>query len=169
MFSSKTRLCIEILVVLGGAPQGARVTTQMLAARLSSSVSHMETLLRWLREAGFVRSVRGPGGGYALTRPVDRLNVWEVIEGLCAVAGLEPPGPAPEGLSAGLENALQAWLQDQLSRRTLDEFVRQDALWDLPVPTVRSGMGLRPLPERWRPAAPNSVFQWSAFVHGAQT
>lgn len=39
----------------------------------------LEAILRQLRQAGFVDSVRGKEGGYILVRPADDLSVGEVI------------------------------------------------------------------------------------------
>ena len=86
MFSKRTQLCIDVLVTIGSAPQGVLVNTQALAEKMSISISHIESILRLLREGGFVRSVRGPGGGYFMTRHPDQISVWAVVS---AVGGLE--------------------------------------------------------------------------------
>jgi Rrf2 family protein len=51
-----------------------------IAARQGIPESYLEQLLTTMRRAGFIRSVRGPQGGHALTRDPQELPVSEVIE-----------------------------------------------------------------------------------------
>ncbi len=53
-----------------------------IAARQRIPESYLEQLLTTLRRAGFIRSVRGPGGGHALVRNPGDVRVSEVIEAL---------------------------------------------------------------------------------------
>ena len=56
----------------------------VLAENQSLSRKYLHTLLTTLKSAGLVRSVRGPGGGFVLSRPPARIKLREV---LCAVEG----------------------------------------------------------------------------------
>ena len=53
-----------------------------IAARQSIPESYLEQLLTTLRRAGFIRSVRGPQGGHALSRDPETIPVSEVIVAL---------------------------------------------------------------------------------------
>jgi Rrf2 family protein len=46
------------------------------------STSYVAKLMRILRQRGFVRSVRGQVGGYALARPAEKIIVGEVLAAL---------------------------------------------------------------------------------------
>ncbi|MDX2270204.1 MAG: Rrf2 family transcriptional regulator [Bryobacter sp.] len=46
------------------------------------SVPNVAKLMRLLRLAGFVRSVRGQAGGYSLARPANQIQVSSVLEAL---------------------------------------------------------------------------------------
>jgi Rrf2 family transcriptional regulator, iron-sulfur cluster assembly transcription factor len=46
------------------------------------SASYVAKLMRILRQNGFVKSVRGQVGGYALARPADKIIVGEVLAAL---------------------------------------------------------------------------------------
>ncbi len=50
-----------------------------VAERQNLSLSYLEQLFARLRRQGLVRSSRGPGGGYELSRPADEISVAEVI------------------------------------------------------------------------------------------
>lgn len=51
-----------------------------ISQRQDISLSYLEQLFCALRRQGLVRSVRGPGGGYNLSRAASEISVAEVIE-----------------------------------------------------------------------------------------
>ncbi|MBP0445238.1 Rrf2 family transcriptional regulator [Roseomonas sp. SSH11] len=59
---------------------GAPVALAEIAGAQGLSVAYLEQLFARLRRAGLVRSARGPGGGYRLTRPASAISVAEVVE-----------------------------------------------------------------------------------------
>ena len=50
-----------------------------IAERQDISLSYLEQLFAKLRRGGLVTSVRGPGGGYRLSRPSDQLRIADII------------------------------------------------------------------------------------------
>lgn len=46
---------------------------------LDISISYLEQLFSYLRKAGFVVGVRGPGGGYRLDRPASEITVADIV------------------------------------------------------------------------------------------
>lgn len=51
-----------------------------IAAREGISVKYLEQLIIPLKQANFIKSVRGPKGGHMLTRPPERITVGEVVK-----------------------------------------------------------------------------------------
>ena len=51
-----------------------------ISNRQSISLSYLEQLFSRLRQSGLVCSVRGPGGGYHLGRPSERIFVAQIID-----------------------------------------------------------------------------------------
>ncbi len=97
---------------------------------------YLEQLLLALRRAALVRSYRGPGGGYTLTRPPGAISLADVV------AALEGPFVPPE---EGLHDAENADA-DPLSCPIRDA-------WHLATATMRrilDGMTLEVLVERQR-------------------
>lgn len=167
MFSKKIQLCVEVLVTLGSAPSNELVTSHALAKRLALSVSHIETIMKLLRQADLVRSVRGPGGGFCLTRDAHAITVRSVINSVeLAGEALVRPGAGGAQIRM-LEASLEKAAMDYLATRTIGEFVRPDPGWDAQDPTPASRWGFGPVPERLLPQAPNSVFQLSDFLTSA--
>jgi len=50
-----------------------------IAARQEISLAYLEQLFARLRRAGLVKSVRGPGGGYRLARPLAETNIADIV------------------------------------------------------------------------------------------
>lgn len=55
------------------------VSVQSISGRQNISESYLEQLVRKLRTAGLIKSVRGAGGGYRLARPAADISVGDVL------------------------------------------------------------------------------------------
>jgi Rrf2 family iron-sulfur cluster assembly transcriptional regulator len=64
----------------GGDPGKGQVSLAEIAAAQHLSLAYLEQLFGPLRRAGLVASARGPGGGYRLARPADRISVSEIVD-----------------------------------------------------------------------------------------
>lgn len=60
-------------------PDAKPVTLAGISERQSISLSYLEQLFSRLRRQGLVSSVRGPGGGYKLAKPVAQISVSAII------------------------------------------------------------------------------------------
>lgn len=58
------------------------VSIQSIAGRQNISDSYLEQLVRKLKKAGLVISVRGAQGGYKLAKPADEISVGDVLRAL---------------------------------------------------------------------------------------
>lgn len=164
MISKKTQLCINILVTMASAPPSRAVNVQTLSDRLHVSVSHLESVMRVLRDADLVRAARGPGGGYYLTTDPAQLSVWEVVQRVNPALATTPDASPQHTPIAGLEAAIHAAFADFLSKQTIGDFAQNSECSEHPSGSGTPGFRLRPLPVSVRPMAPNSVFQLSAFT-----
>ena len=63
----------------GEGGEGRAVSLAEIAARQEISLSYLEQLFARLRRAGLVNSVRGPGGGYRLSRPARDTAVADIV------------------------------------------------------------------------------------------
>ncbi len=102
------RLMLDIALHGGGEP----VPLRDAAARQGISDKYLEQIVTPLGRAGLVRSVRGAGGGYLLTRPVADYTVGEILrplEGsLAPVTCVDDPGCCDRADSCV---ALEVWEQ----------------------------------------------------------
>lgn len=74
-----TDFSIRVLIYLGLNPE-RRCTIQEIAEGYGISRNHLMKVVQQLAQAGYVESTRGSGGGLKLGRPVDKINLGEVIK-----------------------------------------------------------------------------------------
>lgn len=77
--STKGRYAVMAMVDLASHPGGSPVALADIAERQEISLSYLEQLFGKLRKGGLVKSVRGPGGGYLLSRGPDQLRISDII------------------------------------------------------------------------------------------
>jgi Rrf2 family protein len=77
--NKKNKLALVSLVFMATNPE-KRVRVQDLSETQKISTTHfLGQIFRNLRQAGIVKSVRGPGGGYELARPTNEITVNDVL------------------------------------------------------------------------------------------
>lgn len=77
--TTKGRFAVTAMVDLAIHSDGAPVTLAGVSERQLISLSYLEQLFGRLRRHGLVESVRGPGGGYCISRSLDKISVAEII------------------------------------------------------------------------------------------
>lgn len=157
MISSKTYFAIEVCVFLASQPRERYVTTHELARQLGLSVSHVENILKRLREHQLVCAMKGPGGGYTLQADVSLVSMWDIASVFETTLG---DADAPEAAQvADYELGLEQIVKTTLCEHTLADFA--DVAAQTPVRyTPESGrFKLKPMAPAFVPKAPNSVFQ----------
>ena len=77
--TTKGRFAVTAMVDLAMSGGERPVTLGDISERQKISLSYLEQLFGKLRRKELVSSVRGPGGGYRLTRPTRDLSVGEII------------------------------------------------------------------------------------------
>ena len=65
--STKGRYALRIMLDLALMDSGKPVRVKEIAERQEISEKYMEQIISVLNKAGYVRSIRGPQGGYFLT------------------------------------------------------------------------------------------------------
>lgn len=76
---TKGRYAVMALVDLVETSSGEPKTLADIAASQSISLSYLEQLFAKMRKRGVVTSVRGPGGGYKLTKPANLTRLSDII------------------------------------------------------------------------------------------
>lgn len=77
--STKGRYAVMAMVDLASHSSGNPVALADIAERQEISLSYLEQLFGKLRKGGLVKSVRGPGGGYLLSRTAQQMRISDII------------------------------------------------------------------------------------------
>jgi Rrf2 family iron-sulfur cluster assembly transcriptional regulator len=77
--TTKGRYAVTALLDIALHRDAGPVSVVDVAARQGISPAYLEQLFGKLKRAGLLTSVRGPGGGYRLTRALDDINVSDII------------------------------------------------------------------------------------------
>ncbi len=85
--STKGRYAVTAIVDIAQHSRGNPVALNEIAQRQEISLSYLEQLFSKLRRAGLVKSVRGPGGGYMLSRDGDEIRISDIVLAVDTVFG----------------------------------------------------------------------------------
>jgi Rrf2 family protein len=125
--SHKVDYGVRAMVALAKADAvrpGVPTKRELLAAGEGIPGKFLDDILRLLRNAGLVRSHRGPDGGWTLGRPAASTTVADVIrvlEGpLASVRGIRPDQLPGEGVA---EPFVSLWVAVRVSLRSVLEDV----------------------------------------------
>lgn len=77
--TTKGRYAVTAMLDLAFHSTKSPVTLTDIATRQTISLSYLEQLFARLRRAGMVTGIRGPGGGYKLSRQAEEINVADII------------------------------------------------------------------------------------------
>lgn len=77
--TTKGRFAVTAMLDLALHSEKGPVALASISERQKISLSYLEQLFGKLRRHTLVSSVRGPGGGYNLGKPVDKLSVADII------------------------------------------------------------------------------------------
>ena len=77
--TTKGRFAVTAMVDLSMRQTRGPVTLAAISERQHISLSYLEQLFGKLRRAKLVNSVRGPGGGYCLAKPIAGITVADII------------------------------------------------------------------------------------------
>lgn len=78
-FSAQEEYGLRCLLHLGRLDDGTSRTIPQISQAEGLSSHNVAKLMRILRRAGVVKSVRGQAGGYTLSRPADQLLTSEIL------------------------------------------------------------------------------------------
>jgi Rrf2 family iron-sulfur cluster assembly transcriptional regulator len=77
--TTKGRYAVTAMLDLAFHSQIKPVTLTDIATRQTISLSYLEQLFSRLRRAGMVTGVRGPGGGYKLSKESSEISISDII------------------------------------------------------------------------------------------
>ncbi|MBY6089379.1 Fe-S cluster assembly transcriptional regulator IscR [Pseudooceanicola sp. 502str34] len=134
--STKGRYAMVALADMALQPKECLVTLAEISKRQSISLPYLEQLFVKLRRAGLVVSVRGPGGGYRLSRPAAEIRVVDVLSAVDeTVSAMHKGAGASGGASGSRAQSVTNRLWEGLSAHVY-VFLHQTSLGDV----VKNGL-----------------------------
>lgn len=132
--STKGRYALRLMLDLA-LEEGEIVKLKDVAERQEISVKYMEQIISVLQKAGYVKSMRGPGGGYMLSKRPEEYTVGMIlrlIEGsLAPVSCLEDEVNACERSSICVTLRLWQMLYDAIND-VVDKVTLKDMVeWEI--------------------------------------
>ncbi len=99
--STKGRYAMVALADLASQPPGTLLSLGELSKRQDISLPYLEQLFVKLRRAGLVESMRGPGGGYKLSRPSSEIRVSDILGAVDETVSAMETGAGASGALSG--------------------------------------------------------------------
>jgi Rrf2 family transcriptional regulator, iron-sulfur cluster assembly transcription factor len=129
--TTKGRFAVTAMIDLALRSGEGPVTLAGISERQKISLSYLEQLFGRLRRCGLVDSVRGPGGGYTLARPVEQITVADIIRAVdetidaTQCGGKENCHDEDRCMTHDLWSTLNAKMYEYLSSVALSELVNR--------------------------------------------
>lgn len=82
--STRGRYALRLLIDIALQNRDQYITLKDISERQNISIKYLEQISSLLTKAGLLLSVRGPSGGYMLSRSPENITVYEI---LCATEG----------------------------------------------------------------------------------
>ena len=82
MLSNKAKYGFKAMFALGRLGPGELLSSWDIARDENIPKKFLDLILLELRQQGFVRSVRGQKGGYALGKPADRITLGDIMRAI---------------------------------------------------------------------------------------
>ena len=129
--STKGRYAMIALTDLALQPTDSHIALGEIAKRQDISLAYLEQLFVKLRRAELVVSVRGPGGGYSLSRPASEIRIVDVLSAVDETVSAMHTGAGASGALSGTKaQSLNNRLWESLSAQVY-VFLHQTRLSDV--------------------------------------
>ncbi len=125
--SEAASLAIHAMVLIARAD--GLINVGKISEAMGSSRNHLAKVMQRLVKEGFVKSTRGPSGGFLLNKPaagITLLDIYECIEGPIVSTGCplnRQICPMNECLMGGIISQATLLVKDHLASRALAELI----------------------------------------------
>ncbi len=126
-FSEAASLALHAMVLI--AKTKNHVNVNSIAQEMGASRNHLAKVLQQLVKYNFLKSVRGPNGGFVLSKPADQITILEIYEAIEGKIDLpECPldrkiCPFNKCLVDGLVRDVTAQFKKYFQEQSLEDFV----------------------------------------------
>lgn len=126
-FSEAASLALHAMVII--AKSDNHVNVNSIANEMGASKNHLAKVLQQLVKHNYLKSVRGPNGGFVLSKPADQISVLEIYESI--EGKIETPEcpldrqicPFNKCLMSGLVTDVLLQFKKYFGEQSLEDFV----------------------------------------------
>lgn len=129
-FSKKSRYALTALIDLSVNSKTDHVALNSIAERNGISPQYLEQVFASLRRAGIVKSIKGPQGGYLLSRDAKEITVASILEATEGNYRFENEEGSGESRNRGIAVTIQTKVIDKVNSE-LDSILQNLTLADL--------------------------------------
>jgi Rrf2 family iron-sulfur cluster assembly transcriptional regulator len=104
--STKGRYAMVALCDIALQPRDELVTLSDISRRQDISLAYLEQLFVKLRRSGLVESVRGPGGGYKLSKSTHEIRVVDILSAVDETIDALHKGAGAQGGQSGQQGPI---------------------------------------------------------------
>ncbi len=80
--STKGQYGVRAMFEVARGYNNGPITIKEISERQALSVAYLEQILNKLRKAGIIKSIKGPGGGYVLSRKPGNISIGAILKEL---------------------------------------------------------------------------------------
>ena len=130
-FTKRTEYALRALIEIGASDNESPVKREIIAKNQNISSQFLEQVLIPLTKASIIKSIRGPGGGFALSKSPDRINTWDVFSAVEKTTKLSDTGKSTKkDKDFSIVNKIQSvWKEiDTNLKETMENITLSDIL-----------------------------------------
>ncbi len=136
LVSTKGRYALRVMIDLAEHSTQGPIALSVIAHRQDISAKYLESIIKLLVKARFLRGTRGKGGGYQLIKPPEQYTVGAILrlteESLAPVACIDQNAPAcpraPECRTLSMWCGLDQVISGYLDKITLADLSRPEVV-----------------------------------------
>jgi Rrf2 family protein len=131
IYSRSAEYAIRAFVHLADVPEGKYAMVKNIAKECDIPTHFLAKILQQLARKGFLRSSKGPTGGFTLRRPAGDINLLEIVD---AIDGLSEYERCPGGMAECSDEA-QCGMHDSWKglRASIMEYLEDTSIADVAI------------------------------------
>ncbi|MBI9107493.1 MAG: Rrf2 family transcriptional regulator [Spirochaetales bacterium] len=133
--TTKGRYGLRAVLKLAEAEDNKPISISSIAADEQISPEFLEQIFYKMKKSGIIKSTRGPGGGFSLTKDLDNITLADILEAVgepvtlspCSTAGSKKDCPRTGDCSAyDIWQDVSQHLNEYFSSLTLEEIIKRN-------------------------------------------
>lgn len=169
--STKSRYAVNAMIIVALNQTKGPVSLALIGEQQNVSQSYLEQIFRELKKAELVDSIRGPGGGYTLSKAAEQITLADISNAVNAQPSsrnqtknqLQSP---TSNLADGVWDQLAKSLNEQMQLISLHDLIKSSGhavQASGTNPVVNKGVYTRTISSHKKLIGPNSVFALSGY------